>query len=124
MLCQRAGLSRLDGANPFGDTLFTDRNWKIVDALKAVAAEIDEPPAKVALAWALSRPAVDTILIGVSHVSQLQDNIGAVALRLSAESLAALDDASRPVLPMIYGLFGDEMRRQVVYGGAAVSTRV
>ena len=117
------GGSRLDGANPFGDTLFTDRNWKIVDALKAVSSEIGEPPAKVALAWALSRPAVDTVLIGVSKVSQLQDNIGAVSLCLSAESLAALDGASQPALPMIYGLFSDEMRRQVVYGGAAVSRR-
>lgn len=58
------GGDRLDGANPFGDTLFTQRNWAIVDALKAVAGEIGEPPARVALAWALSRPAVDTVLIG------------------------------------------------------------
>lgn len=120
---KEGGGARLDGANPFGDTLFTDRNWKIVDVLKAVAADVGESPAKVALAWALSRPAVDTVLIGVSRVSQLQDNIGAVALRLSAEALAVLDDATRPMLPMIYGLFSDEMRRQVVYGGAAVSRR-
>lgn len=118
------GGARLDGANPFGDTLFTDRNWTIVDALKGVAAELGEPPGKVALAWALSRPAVDTVLIGVSGVSQLRDNIGALALRLSAENLVALDDASRPALPMLYGLFSDEMRRQVVYGGASVAARV
>lgn len=117
------GGARLDGANPFGDTLFTERNWAIVDALKAVASEIGEPPAKVALAWALSRPAVDTVLIGVSRVSQLQDNIGAVELCLSSEHLAALDQATRPDLPLIYGLFSDEMRRQVVYGGAEVLTR-
>ncbi len=30
---------RLDGANPFGDTLFTERNWQIVDVLRRVAAE-------------------------------------------------------------------------------------
>ena len=42
--------ARLDGANPFGDRLFSDRNWKIVDALKAVASEIGKPFAKVALA--------------------------------------------------------------------------
>jgi aryl-alcohol dehydrogenase-like predicted oxidoreductase len=117
------GGARLDGANPFGDTLFTDRNWKIVDTLKAVASEVGEPPAKVALAWALSRPAVDTVLIGVSRVAQLRDNMGAVSLRLSAEHLAALDAASQPELPMLYGLFSDEMRRQVVYGGAPVAAR-
>lgn len=117
------GGGRLDGANPFGDTLFTDRNWTIVDALKAVAVEIGEPPAKVALAWALSRPAVDTVLIGVSRVGQLKDNIGAVALALSPEHLSALEAASRPNLPMIYGLFSDAMRRQVIYGGVQVASR-
>ncbi|MDB5421822.1 MAG: aldo/keto reductase [Brevundimonas sp.] len=115
--------ARLDGANPFGDTLFTERNWKIVDALKAVASEIGEPPATVALAWALSRPTVDTVLIGVSRVTQLKENIGALALHLSADHLSALNKASEPGLPMIYGLFSDEMRRDIVYGGAAVSTR-
>jgi len=114
---------RLNGANPFGDSLFTERNWTIVDGLKAIAAEVGEPPARVALAWALSRPAVDTVLIGVSRVSQLNDNIGAVGLALSPDHLAALEAASHPELPMIYGLFSDRMRQQVVYGGAAVSAR-
>ena len=117
------GGARLDGANPFGDTLFTDRNWTIVDALKSVASEIGEPPAKVALAWVLSRPTVDTVLAGVSRVSQLQDNIGAVGLDLPKQHLNILNQASAPDLPMLYGLFGDEMRRQVVFGGAKVSVR-
>ncbi|RYF91699.1 MAG: aldo/keto reductase, partial [Caulobacteraceae bacterium] len=117
------GDNRLDGANPFGDSLFTERNWAIVDALKAVAAEVGEPPAKVALAWTLSRPCVDTVLIGVSKVSQLHDNIGAVGLTLSAEHLAVLDKATQPDLPMLYGLFGDQARRQVVFGGASVTSR-
>jgi aryl-alcohol dehydrogenase-like predicted oxidoreductase len=115
--------ARLDGANPFGDTLFTDRNWKIVDALKAVASEIGESPARVALAWTLARPGVDTVLIGVSRVSQLQDNIGALDLVLSGDQLEALNAASRPDLPMLYGLFSDEARRHIVFGGAAVSAR-
>jgi hypothetical protein len=34
---------RLSGANPFGDSKFVDRNWAILDALNAVAAEIDRP---------------------------------------------------------------------------------
>ena len=61
---------RLDGANPFGDTLFTDRNWRIVDALRGVADAIGETPARVALAWVLSRPGVDCALMGVSRVAQ------------------------------------------------------
>jgi len=34
--------------------------------------------------------------------------------------MATLDTASAPPLPMLYGLFGDQMRQQVVFGGAQV----
>lgn len=45
---------RLNGPNPFGDTLFTDRNWAILDALRSVASEAQAPPARVALRVDLS----------------------------------------------------------------------
>ena len=35
------GTGRLSGANPFGDSKFVDRNWDILDMLKAVSAEPD-----------------------------------------------------------------------------------
>lgn len=113
--------ARLDGANPFGDTLFTERNWSIVEVVKGVAAEIGETPAKVALAWVLGRPAVRTALTGVSRVSQLKENIAAIDLRLTEEQLGRLDAASAPELPMLYGLFSDQMRQHVIFGGAQVS---
>lgn len=114
---------RLDGANPFGDTLFTERNWRIVDALQGVAETLGETPARVALAWVLSRPGVDTALMGVSRVAQLQDNIAATDLRLPAEQAALLDAATAPPTPMLYALFTPAMRQQVVFGGAAVAAR-
>ncbi len=51
-----AGDKRLDGANPFGDSLFTPRNWGIVDALRRVAGEVGAPPARVALSLARRSP--------------------------------------------------------------------
>lgn len=114
---------RLDGANPFGDTLFTDRNWRIVEALRGVADTIGETPARVALAWVLSRPGVDTALMGVSQVSQVHDNIAATDLHLSPAHHATLDAASAPDSAMIYGLFTPAMRRNVVFGGSFVAAR-
>lgn len=114
---------RLDGANPFGDALFTERNWRIVEALKGVAQELGESPARVALAWVLSRPGVDAALMGVSRPSQVTENVSATDLRLPAEQIAALDAASTPEAAMIYGLFTPEARQHLVFGGAAVAGR-
>ena len=117
------GDKRLDGSNPFGDTLFTERNWRIVDALRGVANAIGETPARVALAWVLSRPGVDTALMGVSRVSQVHDNVAATELRLPAEHVIALDEASRPEAAMIYSLFTEQARQHLVFGGTAVADR-
>ncbi len=117
------GDKRLDGANPFGDSLFTERNWRIVEALRGVADQLGETPARVALAWVLSRPGVDTALMGVSRVAQVHDNIAATDLRLPPEQLAALDAASTSEAATIYDLFTPAARQHVVFGGSAVAAR-
>jgi aryl-alcohol dehydrogenase-like predicted oxidoreductase len=60
---------RLDGANPFGDSLFTDKNWKIVDEVHRVAKEAGQSPANVALAWVVGRPSITSTLMGVSRAA-------------------------------------------------------
>ncbi len=114
------GDKRLDGANPFGDTLFTERNWKILEALKQVANQAGESPARVALAWVMGRPGITSTLMGVSRVEQLADNIAALGLTLSAEHRATLDAASAPSEARLYALFAPVMRRHVTFGGAFV----
>ena len=111
---------RLDGANPFGDSLFTGRNWAIVDELKRVADELGRPPAQVALAWVLSRPGVTSPLLGVSKVEQLSDNLAALDLKLDGEHLKALDAVSLGEPRSLYGFGRPPMRDHVVYGGASV----
>ena len=114
--------NRLDGSNPFGDSLFTERNWRIVDELRRVAAEAGQSPARVALAWLLARPGVATALMGVSRVEQVADNVSALDVRLSPEHRAALDAVSAPADPnMLYSLSAPETRRHVVFGGESVT---
>ena len=113
---------RLDGANPFGDMLFTDRNWGIVDELRRVASAAGESPARVALAWVLSRPGVTSALMGVSRVEQVADNIAALDLTLAPELRAALDAVSAPADPrLLYTLFTPQLRQHVTFGGASVA---
>lgn len=112
---------RLDGANPFGDTLFTDRNWQIVDTLRRIAEETNQTPARIALAWVIGQSAVTSTLMGVSKVTQISDNLTALDIVLSPEHRSELDQVSKAEPRMLYGLFSDMMRRQVVFGGSPVS---
>lgn len=111
---------RLDGDNPFGDQLFTDRNWRIVDALKKVAADMGETPARVALAWVAGRPGVASTLMGVSRADQVTDNVGALGLTLPSEAKATLEAESGEGGKFLYGLFQPSARNQIVFGGADV----
>jgi aryl-alcohol dehydrogenase-like predicted oxidoreductase len=113
---------RLDGANPFGDSLFTERNWKIVDMLKQVAHGAGETPARIALAWVCATPGITSTLMGVSKVEQLSENTAALNTILSAEQRSLLDAISTPSdRRMLYSLFTPALRQQVVFGGSAVS---
>ena len=71
-----------------------ERNWNIVDAVKAVAGEIGSTPARVALAWVLAQPGLTSIISGAKTVEQLDDNLGAEELTLPAPLVERLDKIS------------------------------
>ena len=111
---------RLDGANPFGDSLFTDRNWKLVDALKKIAQEAGHSPASTAYAWLNSRRGVTSALLGVSRLAQLAENIASLDIVLTPEQCTALDAASAIERAALYSLSSPAVRQHVVFGGSTV----
>jgi aryl-alcohol dehydrogenase-like predicted oxidoreductase len=76
-----------------------EMGYRVVDALKEVAARHGASPARVAIAWVLSRPAVSSVIIAARKADQLEDNIRGVDLQLSAEDVRQLDAASDPGIP-------------------------
>lgn len=68
----------------------------IVDAVLKVAADLGTTPAKVALAWLLTREGVSSILLGASTSEQLADTIGASGLELDQTHIDQLDSISAP----------------------------
>jgi aryl-alcohol dehydrogenase-like predicted oxidoreductase len=78
----------------------TEQTWRVVEAVRAVGERLDAPPAQVALAWVLSRPAVTCAIIGARRLDQLEENLGATDLTLPERELAALEEAS--ALPASY----------------------
>jgi aryl-alcohol dehydrogenase-like predicted oxidoreductase len=74
--------------------LASERNWAILAEVERVAAELGARPAQVALAWVLARPGVSACLVGVRSEAQLEENLGAVELRLSDEQMERLTAVS------------------------------
>ncbi len=86
----RAGNAKV---NQLIGQFMTEARLAAVDRLVALAAELNQTPAQVALAWCLRRSEVSSVIVGATKVSQLEDNLGAVDLHLSEVQIKVLDDA-------------------------------
>ncbi len=83
------------GAKPDRFTRYdTERNWRIIDAVRAVASEASATPAAVSIAWLLAKPQVTSVIFGARSVDQLEANLQGAELQLSAAQIDALDKAS------------------------------
>ncbi|GAA5520663.1 1-deoxyxylulose-5-phosphate synthase YajO [Fodinibius salicampi] len=76
-----------------------DKGFEIVDALHKVGKRHGVSPARVAIAWTLSRDNISSVLIAARKHKHLEDNIKAVDLELSEEDLELLDEVSDPGVP-------------------------
>jgi aryl-alcohol dehydrogenase-like predicted oxidoreductase len=67
-----------------------------VAKLEPIAAELGATLAQLAIAWVAKNPHVSTVITGASTLSQLQSNLGAVAVlpRLTPEVMARIDAAT------------------------------
>jgi len=73
------------------------RNLRLVDKVREVAAEQDCTPGQLALAWVLnqSRPPTDLVPIpGTKHRRYLEENVAATEIELSEEDLARIDEVA------------------------------
>ena len=83
-----------------------ERNWRILDAVRAVASELNTTATAVSLAWLLHKPAVSSVIFGARNVAQLDENLKAAGLELTAQNVKVLDDASAFDLHYPYNFIG------------------
>jgi aryl-alcohol dehydrogenase-like predicted oxidoreductase len=69
---------------------------EVIDAVRRVAQDRRVPPARVALAWLLSKPAVTAPIVGATKMEHLDDAVAALDLELSTEEIGKLEAAYRP----------------------------
>jgi aryl-alcohol dehydrogenase-like predicted oxidoreductase len=66
----------------------------LVDVIKPIAESHGVSVARIALAWLLHQKAVMSVIVGAKSIAQLDDNLAAADIQLSADELATLEKAS------------------------------
>jgi aryl-alcohol dehydrogenase-like predicted oxidoreductase len=77
--------------------LLDDATLEAVQRLRPVADEAGVSMSQLALAWVLRREEVASAIVGATRPEQVHDNARAAGVRLSDDTLRAIDDALEPV---------------------------
>jgi len=80
----------------FVDPHLTDKTYDLVDQLGEIARQRETTVARVALAWVQAQPGVSSVIIGARRLAQLEDNLRAADLQLTAAELSKLDALTKP----------------------------
>ncbi|MEV4096657.1 aldo/keto reductase [Streptosporangium saharense] len=99
----------------------TERGLAIADVVRDVAAGRGATPAQVALAWTLLDPAVTAPIVGARTLTQLEDNLGALELRLTEDEVTALDEAGAVDLGFPHTFLAGPMPQGLIFGGTRVA---
>ncbi|MEP0914451.1 aldo/keto reductase [Leptolyngbya sp. GB1-A1] len=77
-----------------------EQGYDVVDAIQQIAQAHGASPAQVAIAWILTKPFISSVIVGANKMHQLEDNLEAADLRLSAAEIHQLDTLTTP--PSLY----------------------
>jgi aryl-alcohol dehydrogenase-like predicted oxidoreductase len=78
---------------------FTEENWAVLDAVRAVAERRDATPVQVSLAWLLAKDAVDAPVVGPKRIEHLEEYVGALDLSPTDEEVARIEAPKTPRWP-------------------------
>jgi aryl-alcohol dehydrogenase-like predicted oxidoreductase len=98
--------SRLESWKDSFKAFDNDRSWRLLDAIGDVAVKHATTHAAVSLAWLLAKPETSSVIVGARTVAQLEDNLRALEVKLSADDVKTLDDASKPDWGYPYAFIG------------------
>jgi len=110
---REAGGNFIDSANLKEYMPEQQRADRIIAAVKTVSDETGRSMAQVALAWLRYRPVPVIPIIGARKLSQLKDNLASFDLKLSANPLKTLEEASRIELGFPHHFYAMDMVRAI-----------
>ncbi|MBW7884633.1 MAG: aldo/keto reductase [Caldilineaceae bacterium] len=71
-----------------------EKGFAVLEKLDAIAAARGLSVTQTSLAWQLNLPYVTAPIIGANSVAQLSESLGACGVKLTADEMASLDEAS------------------------------
>ena len=101
-------------SNPRLRARMVEAVFDVVDGLKPIAQAKGCTISQLALAWCAAQPGVTSPIIGPRTMEQLEDNLGALTVSLTADDLAAIDQLVPPgrmVSPFYEADFGPSQYR-------------
>ncbi len=116
----RANAGQQKGDRSGVESLLNERLYTIIDGLVDVARELQTTPAAVALAWVQGRPGVTATIVGARTLEQLNQNLAALDVALTAEQRKRLDKLSEPTLNFPYH-FVRSVGPMVSFGGTTIN---
>lgn len=128
----RTDLQAADGpAQPVGtrknialaNGALTERGLAIAEVVREVAKEIGKTPSQVALAWLLLNPAVAAPIVGARTVAQLEDNLGALEVELTAQQRSRLESASAIELGFPHDFLARPLTKAAAFRNMPLPTR-
>jgi 1-deoxyxylulose-5-phosphate synthase len=69
---------------------------KVIAGVQTLAAARGVPPARIALAWMLHKPGITAPIVGASKPQHIEDAVGALSIKLTAEEIKTLEE---PYIP-------------------------
>lgn len=85
--------TRFDGNKMYQDRYWHDDYFAAVEELQSIAREAGKTLVELALQWLLAQPHVDSIILGASHLEQLEENLAACEGEKLNEAVLARCDA-------------------------------
>ena len=76
--------------------MLSDRNFDIVDAATAWAAERGHSVLELALAWLAAQPTVASVIAGATKPDQVRANAAAATWKLTTDELAEVEAHAPP----------------------------
>ncbi len=87
--------ARLAMMKGLADRWINDLNWKIVEQLEEFSTQRGHSILELAFSWLAARPTVASVIAGATTPDQVEQNVKAIAWKLTIEELAEIDRITR-----------------------------